>query len=312
MAEGRDGGGLVLKAVIRTAAVRRVERQSVIELADVARAGPVSGPEGFARRQRKPAQGGPWRAARARPPVIVRAAVAADKGDQRRGVHRARWQASRHPGPARANLRPASVVKRRKAPRRVIDPGPAPRGDPAPVAGAVGRPVQRQGARQPDGAIDGVLLPVAVAVELLVANGFARHIAGRERLVFARIAVGGPQVKGVLHGGARCGGAQVGAGKAALLRAAYRQRHAVAAVNDAAARLRHHPRGVAGRADIEPVIARLGHHERQVGRVDFQALAVQQAAHPQLQRALRQPQLGCAVVQRHQIEAGFFVHPHRR
>jgi len=160
----------------------------VVELVEVVRAAAVGGAEGLARCQRKPAQG---------PSVVV--AGIADEGHQRRGVHRALWQSSRNPGPARTDLRPAPIVKRCKTPGRLVDPGPAPRRNPAPQAGAVGCPVFGQAARQPDGAIGGILLPVAIVVELLVADGFARHVAGRDRLVFGVVALSGPLVKAVLQ-----------------------------------------------------------------------------------------------------------------
>ena len=179
------------------------------------------------------------------------------------------------------------------------------------MAGAVGRPVDRHGAWQPDGTISRVLLPVAITVELLVADGFARNIAGRNRLVFAPVPVCCPLIKTVLHGGTGRCGQQLGAAEAALLLAAQRERHTVAAVNNAAARLRHHPRGVAGRVDVQPVVAGLGNHEGQVGRVDLQPLAFKQGAYPQLDGALRQAQLGDAVVQRQKVQAGFLTHPHR-
>ena len=249
-AHGRDGVALVLVTValgwrIELGAVSR----AVVELAHVALAGPVAGPERLARRQRKPAHG----------PLGM---AAADKTHQRGRVHRTLGQSPRHPGPAWADLRPAPVVKRRKAPGRLIDPGPAPGRNPTPLTGAVGRPIFRYGAGNPDVAVSGVALPVAIVVELLVADCFARHVARRNRVFFGAVAPGAPLVKMVLH---RCTGRrryQAGAGEGALLRAFQRQRCVVVAIDQRAARQRHHPRGVASRVDIEPVGAGLSHHKR--------------------------------------------------
>ena len=155
-----------------------VDHDVVVHVADVTRAVLIGRAKSLAGRQREPAQAGP-RGLLADGHIPVHAAcVAANKGDQRGRIHRPRGQLPGHPAPARADLCPAAVVKGRKAPGRVIDPGPAPGRYPAPVAGAVGRPVDRHGARQPYGAIGRVLIPVAVVVELLVADHFARHVAG--------------------------------------------------------------------------------------------------------------------------------------
>ena len=294
----RDGGGLALVAVDVSHVHRVVDHDVLVDLSHVARAGSVGRPVGLARCQREPAQAGPRLAARADRDVPVHAAAAAaDKGDQRRSVDRLRCHAPRHPGPARADLGPAAVVKRRKAPGRVVHPGPAPGRYPAPVAGPVGRPVGRYGARLPDRAIGRILTPVAVVVELLVADGFAWHIARRHRSVLTPVARRGPGVKAVLLLGAQCGGCQLRAAVIGLLPAAQLYPRAVVAINHAATRLRHHPGDVAGGVDVEAVVARLGNDESQVGRVDFQALAFKQSANAQLEAALRQAQLGHVVVQ---------------
>ena len=310
-ADGRHGGGLVLVAVVVGDVYRVVDHDIVVHLRDVTRARPVDRPEGFARSKRKPAHAGQRCAARADGDVPVDAAgVAADKGDERRGIHRALRQMPWHPGPARADLGPAAIVKRRKSPGGIVHPGPAPGRYPAPVTVAVGRPVRGHGARQPDRAVARVLLPVAIAVELLVADGFARDVARRYRLVLAPVPCRGPGVKAVLKGGARRCRSQIGAAEVALLLIAQGERGAVVAIEHAAARKRNNPRGVAGRIDIDAVVAGLRNDKRQIGRVHLQTLAFKQGAHPQLHAALRQPQLGQVVVHRQKIQAGLIIHAH--
>ena len=121
----RHGVGLMLVAV-NLGDIHRVvdvDIGGVVHAADIARTDPIGRPKDFARCQREPAQGRPGCVARADGKVPV---VSAHKGDQRRRVHRARRQVPRHPGPARADLCPASVMKRRKSPRCIVHPGPAP------------------------------------------------------------------------------------------------------------------------------------------------------------------------------------------
>src|SRR5262249_40576272 len=68
----------------------------------------------------------------------------ADEGNQGRGIDRAHAHdhAAGNPDPTPADHGPAAVVEGREAPRGVIDPGPAPRLDPGPVAVAVRRPTR--------------------------------------------------------------------------------------------------------------------------------------------------------------------------
>ncbi len=108
-------------------------------------------------------------------------ARAADPRHQRRRVDRAGDVSAGRPAPGVAVVDPAAVVERREAPRRVVDPGPAPRAHPGPVAGGVRRPVGRHRARHPERAVFGRLLPLAVAIEVLGAGHLGRDVARRRR-----------------------------------------------------------------------------------------------------------------------------------
>ncbi len=174
--------------------VRDVGDVRDIDVAHVARADAVGRYVDLARRQRHPADSGPATHGdadlQARP---------ADPGDQRRRVDRAAHVGARRPAPAAADVDPATVVERRKAPGRVVDPGPAPGRHPGPAAGGVRRPAGRDAARHPQRAVLGVLLPGAVAVEVFDAGHLGRDVARRDAAVVAAVAFGHPAREGVAH-----------------------------------------------------------------------------------------------------------------
>ena len=179
------------------------------------------------------------------------------------------------------------------------------------MAGPVGRPVDGHGARQPDCAVARVQVPVAIAVQLLVADDFARDVTRRDRLILALVAGAGPGVKVVLNartGGGRC---QIGACEAALLPIAKVERGTTVAINRAATRLGHHAGSVGSRVGVYTIVAGLVDDKCQVGRVDFQPLAFKERAYPHSKRALFQPQLRHVVTQCPKVEAGLLVHAHR-
>ena len=75
-------------------------------------------------------------------------------------------------------------MRRCKTPRHIVDPGPAPGRDPAPMAIAVGRPVTGGRRRKPHRAVARGGLPAAVAVERLIAGDVGRE--GVRRLAIRR------------------------------------------------------------------------------------------------------------------------------
>src|SRR5262249_21620385 len=104
---------------------------------------------------------------------------------------------SRSPTPITAGVNPPTVVERRKTPRRVVYPRPAPRAYIAPVAVAVRRPVGRNIVGCPNVAVLRILLPSAVVVEVAVADHIAVHVARGNRVVLSKIALFGPLVQSV-------------------------------------------------------------------------------------------------------------------
>ncbi len=155
-----------------------------VHLAHVARTGPVRRHVDLVRREREPAD---RRTADRHRDADARAG--ADPGDERRRVHRPRDVAPGRPAPRVVAMDPAPIVERREAPRRVVDPCPAPRAHPGPVAGAVRCPADRDGARNPERAVLGRLFPAAVTVEVLGAGHLGRDVAVRREAILGAVAL---------------------------------------------------------------------------------------------------------------------------
>src|SRR5208337_5426975 len=77
-----------------------------------------------------------------------------EKADQGRRVYRMPFPrvGARDPGPAPVDPRPAAVMERREPPGLVVDPGPAPRAEVAPVSLAIRHP-RRSDLGIPDAAV---------------------------------------------------------------------------------------------------------------------------------------------------------------
>src|SRR5581483_8766729 len=90
---------------------------------------------------------------------------------------------------------PAAVVEWRKTPWRIVHPGPAPRGDPYPVAVAIRRPADDRRMRKPDGAVVRNRPPAAVSVQVLVADDVIGNVTGGDGPLVPRVAVGAPAVE---------------------------------------------------------------------------------------------------------------------
>ena len=296
-----DGAGAVLevKAVTRRAG-RRAPVRPVVDAFAVARTDRVGRLPAFPRGQREPRRAGQASAC-AQAPARPRA----EKLHQRRGIDRAAHKGPRHPGPARADLRPAAVVKRREAPGRGVDPGPAPRRHPGPAAIAIGGPVHRGDRGVPDGAVGGVLRPLAVGVERLVAGHVWGQVAGRHGLLLQAIAHGHPLAEGVARRrGAAAQHAQIARGKHDLLAGVHAHGLAGRAVHGGGAGAQGDARGVTGSVGVHAELARLRGHQGQLRGVQLDALAGGHVAQAQRRAALREGPLGVAVVQRRGVQSG--------
>src|SRR5229473_2291784 len=145
--------------------------------------------ERFAKAQREPADSAAEAATK------PKAESAADKADERWSIEWTRIDRSRAPAPSAANKCPAAVVEGSKAPRSVVNPGPAPGADPVPVAVAVRRPTNFYRGRVPHVTILGLLAPVTIVVEIGVTGYVAGDIARGNGVVFLQVAVRGPAVE---------------------------------------------------------------------------------------------------------------------
>ena len=241
----RDGAGRLRVRVAAAAAPSLVGRRAV-GLVDVPLARVVTRPPGFAGGERKPSDA----MAAARDQVRVPTGGAADEAHHCGGIDRTRVRPSGHPAPSRADTSPAPVVGRRKSPGRCVDPSPAPRRHVDPLAVAVGRPFGIHAARVPHVAVVRIVLPVAVGIELLVADHIARDVARRNRLVFDAVALGHPAIEFAAGAhGRTVGGCEVAARSRELLVCAERHGFAAFAVQRHIAGGDRDPRRAPARAD---------------------------------------------------------------
>ena len=282
-------------------------RVAVVDLREIVAAGPVGRHVDFARAEREPANRG---IATARDREVP--AAAADEYHQRRRIRGALVARPRYPAPAVANARPTAVVRRREAPRGVVHPGPAPRLLPDPLAIAIRRPVRADPVRKPDVAVVRHRAPVAIAIEVRVADDIVAEEAQRCRAAVAQVARAAVAVEVVQARQAEhFVVAQVVVVEAH--RVASAQREAVAiAIGDTRA-LRHHDRGaVVARVHIDAVIAHAVDHEGQLRRGNLEFLSRIEATHAQVDRAFRHFDLHEAIIQFQELDAGFLVHADER
>jgi hypothetical protein len=102
---------------------------AAVDRTDIRRIGAVARPIDLAGGERKPAE-----LRSDRPGDVQPRASAAKKADKRRRIDRGGLETAGNPAPALTDESPTSVVRRRKPPRGVVDPGPTPWLDPGPAA----------------------------------------------------------------------------------------------------------------------------------------------------------------------------------
>src|SRR5260370_29885852 len=81
------------------------------------------------------------------------------------------------PAPPAPEIVPAAIVVWSKAPGRIVNPSPAPRADPVPIAVAIRSPSGRNLGRIPNVPVLGLIAPSTVIVEVVVANHVARDVS---------------------------------------------------------------------------------------------------------------------------------------
>src|SRR5207245_4511050 len=112
--------------------VPEIQVANVVEISRVAR--PIS----LTRGEREPGNRGSF--LRAQPDTWC--------AEERHHCRHIKWTrniGSGNPGPVVVDQPPTAVMRRGESPGSIVDPGPAPQGDPAPTTEAIGRPFGRLG-----------------------------------------------------------------------------------------------------------------------------------------------------------------------
>src|SRR5213594_1393746 len=184
------------------------------------------------------------------------------------------------------HVHPTAIVERREAPRGIVDPRPAPRFHPGPVAVAVRRPARGHGTGHPHHPVIRGFTPVAVVIQVLVADHAAGDVARRARVVPAAVASGAPvlplvRADRVAHVVARRGAARY---HGCLLRV---HREGGGRGGDLGFAASHGDRRrVAAGIDVHAIHARAQQGYRAVWCIDLEALVLAQVAHAHVERPL--------------------------
>src|SRR5712692_9403336 len=126
------------------------ERVVYVDDGDEIPAATEPGEERFAKAQREPAN--------------AEAKASTEEPDESRPIDRRTKKRARAPAPATREIIPTAVMIRRKTPWRIVNPSPAPRADPVPIAIAIGSPVRPNFARIPNVAVFRLIAPVSVII----------------------------------------------------------------------------------------------------------------------------------------------------
>ncbi len=118
-----------------------------------------------------------------------------DEDNQRGRVNRLHCDRPGHPAPASPDTHPASVMKWRIAPGRVINPRPSPGSNPIPVARMIRRPPGRHLVGKPDVAVVRIVAPVALIIQVVITDHIARHVLCGTRKIITVIAILGPVIE---------------------------------------------------------------------------------------------------------------------
>src|SRR5246127_1032238 len=265
-----------------------------VHVVPVATAAVIPGMEGFAPTEREPAEA----AAPAKSEAKTNTKTGAKPANEGRAVVRIGVDRTRGPTPVAAKIVPAAIVKGSKAPRSIIDPGPAPRANVGPVAIAVRSPVWRDVVRNPNVAVGGFFFPGAVVVGVAVADCVRIDVLGESRIVFLQIAVLGPTIKIVrFMGGAR------GHFDVALSASHVDAFTGLDGINLTAGGnfARTADRGDSGEvtifADVNAEGAGFADSEREVGGINFIVLALANFADAKIEFALGDTNLGDVLVE---------------
>ena len=250
----------------------------------------ISRPIFFPRTQREPTHSAPAANSDRKPK-----ASSTHKGHQRRSIYRPRYHRPRIPSPSAARIGPATVMERRKSPGRVIDPRPAPRVAPSPMAIMIRGPI-RPHARAPYWAILIARVPTPIPVQIFVSHHLPGHISRRGRGIFQPVAVEREIVEIVRRVRSLDALLPAIAAKIGGLPGVHRKALTISGHFRFPAAHRHHG-GIPVRVGVDPVIAGPQQRNRAVRSIHFPHVLIAQTAHAHNQRALRQPNLYRLIVQ---------------
>src|SRR5277367_2574658 len=145
--------------------------------------------ERFAKAQREPADTEPY--------AESKSDASAEEADERRTIDRDAESRPWVPAPPAADVAPAAIVKRSKAPRRIVNPSPAPGSNVAPITVAVRSPIGSHFRRVPDRPVGAILAPSAVVIEILGSGHVFGNVAFRDGILFAQVAFIRPVVESI-------------------------------------------------------------------------------------------------------------------
>ena len=234
----------------------------------------------------------------------------ADPSDEPGRIDRVGGIVARGPAPQPIDIGPAAVMERRKPPGLDIDPVPAPRLDPAPIAVAIRDPADRHRAREPHRAVMSDRAPAAVFVERLVPGHLRRDVIGRCEAALVVIVGAAPCREIILARLLDRGGQRLRATDDRSIAGLHRDIEAAADKSRAA--LEHgDPLGLVAAAGIDVINSGLQDPDRAPWQVNFDALAFEQGAHTHIDAALLQRELHDLLVELGDRELGVAVHRDR-
>ena len=222
--------------------------------------------------------------------------TSADEDHERWGVHCLYRHWSGYPTPASTDRNPATVVKRRIAPWGVIDPRVAPGIDPIPMASVIRSPSGFH-LGIPDVPVIRIIAPVAMVIEIVIADHIVRKVLRGTRRIVTVIAILGPGIE-VIEGVNRLdiGGKRIGPAECASLPGAQVVGLAIAGGLAFAHADAHHC-VAAVRTRLHAIAARLHDRERLVRRIDLEGVVLVEPAYRNIDRAGSQLDLNRIVIQ---------------
>src|ERR1039457_2812003 len=223
----------------------------------------------------------------------------AHPGYQRGGVDGVATRRCRNPAPPPSGMDPAAVMEWRKAPR----------GPPAPMARAVRPPIVGDLRWNPDVAVIGLLLPLAIIVQVFVADDIARDIL-RYRLIIgpARLSLLAPAIEIVGWPRLRQRIGAIGAVQAAL--SGQKIHVLLVATDHLGLTIADGHAGVAGVVDTEAIFARAQQRYRGVRGVDFEGAGCIQVAYGDVHGAGIEAQLHRLVTEIEYDDAAALIETH--